>query len=781
MKFLGASNTGKLLRLLVCSKFFCALLASACLSLPLYAQQFEVADIDLRGAERISLATVRSYLPISLGQTVDDEAIGEAIRALFATGFFSDIQMSQQGTTLVIQVTERPAIAEVNIEGNNKVKTEDINEAFEDSNLTRGQIFNESVLDNIEQELQRLYNSLGKYGVKVEVDVQPLPRNRVRININIREGLTAKIRQVNIVGNEAFSDDRLLDQFESGIPAWWALFSSRDEYARTKLTGDLEKLRSYYLDRGYLNFDIDSTQVTISPDKKDIFITINIDEGEVYTIRDINIAGQLIVPESQIEALVNAAVRPGDVFSRKQVIQADDFVSKRLGNEGYANATANVIPQVDEATNEVDLTFNVVPGKRVYVRRISFEGNERTYDEVYRREMRQLEGSWYAANKVERSRVRLQRLSYVEEVEVENQPVAGTDNQIDLVFTVRERPSGSFNIGAGVSGDDGIALTLGLTQNNLFGSGNTISMNINTNDVVESYNLTYTEPYYTNDGVSRSVNLFFREVDTSGTLLSDFTINTWGGNLTYGIPLTEYSRLRFGIGSENTEVVPGSNPFVEIRNFVDEFPGEQNNFVVNAAYIYDTRNRTVFATRGSRQLLTYELAIPGSDLQYYKASYVSDYYIPVTAATSVLVNLDIAVGDGIDNVEELPFYEKFSSGGVRSLRGFEARSIGPRGTDLLNPNNRDTLGGDFKTVGSVEYIFPPPGGSGAARFSFFYDFGNVYRNYNDFELNEFRTSVGVSLRWLTPIGGLVFNYAEPLQFEDIDETERFQFTIGGNF
>lgn len=754
---------------------------------PVWAMDnFQIQDIELIGARRVTLATMVSYMPVKVGDTLSPRLAQETLRALYKTGFFKDVKLIRRGDILVVSVVERPAIASINIEGNVKIKKEDIEKAFEEADLTEGQIYNDTVLEQMKQELQRLYYSLGRYGVKLRVDVTPLARNRVKIDINIAEGLAAKIKQINIVGNTRFSNEELLGDFKSGVPHWLAIFSNKDEYSKNNLSGDLETLSSYYLDRGYANFRIESTQVTITPDKKDIYITINVYEGDLYSIRDVKLTGKMVIPEELIQGLIDFYIRKGEHFSRHNITRADEEINKMLGNYGYAFSEINVIPEIDETTKEVDLLFSVNPGKRVYVRRISFVGNEKTLDEVYRRELRQMEGAWYAAGAIERSKVRLQRLSYVEEVNVDTPPVPGTDDQVDVVYKVKERLSGSFNIGAGYSDANGASFIFGINQNNLFGTGNGLSFDLQSSEVVKSLNITHTNPFFTQDGVSRSTNIFFREIDTEKTLLSSFVINSAGLGVSYGMPISEFSAFNFGIsvsGSEIQQSRTSATP-IEIEDFIAANGNEYKTANLELGYVFDSRNRTLFATDGSRQGVSVEL-VPGKDLKYYKFNYRAELYWPVTERTAFMFRYDIGVGDGVGDLEELPFFEKFIAGGVNSLRGFEARSIGPKDS-FGRP-----FGGDLKTIATAEYILPQPPEQ-PARISLFLDIGNVYETIEDFEADELRAAVGITARWLTPLGALIFSLAEPVKYNKgtfdvfgrtfpIDDIERFQFSVGGFF
>lgn len=746
---------------------------------------FRIQEIELVGARRITLATVLNYIPVGVGDTLTPALSRDVMRALYDTGFFRDLSLSRRDDVLVIHVKERPAIAEINVEGNKKIKDENIEEAFDDAGLVRGRIYNDQVLDEMQKELQRIYYSYGRYGVKMDTKVTPLPRNRVKIDIEIKEGRPAKIRQITIVGNDSFSDEELLEEFESGIPAWYQFLSSKDDYARSKLTGDLETLKSFYLDRGYINYELDSAQVTISPDKKDIYITLNINEGEKFKVRSVTVSADKELNQKFLLLVAKSYNRVGEYFSNAKVTGAIEYMNRTLGNQGYAFSDVIMNPVIDEKTNEVDLDFVVNPGKRVYVRRISFVGNEKTIDDVYRRELRQMEGASYTGDMIERSRVRIQRLGYVEDVTVETPEVPGRDDQIDVVYTIKERLAGSFNVGLGYSGDDGVVFSTSISHANVFGTGNALSLALSNSDVVKNMSVAYVNPYFTPDGISRSLNLFLREIDTDKTVLSSYVVNTAGAGLSYGIPLSEYSMLSIG-GTISTAQIEQTLIPLQTGGFISSSPDEVNNFLqqygdhydqlaLNFGYVYDTRNRSLFVDRGTLRAINIEWATPGSDLEYYKVDYTADHYWPAWGGSVFHVDYNIGVGEGVGNLEELPFYEKYVLGGIRSLRGFESRSVAPR------DSRGDPYGGDLRTSASLEYIFPPLSEEGSARVLMFYDIGNVFAKVDDFDMDSMRSSVGLSMYWLAPIGAMTFSYAEPVNREPGDEIERFQFSVGGSF
>jgi outer membrane protein insertion porin family len=779
-----------------------------CLSAQAQPRDFDIEDIELIGARRITLATVLSYIPIKVGDRLTPAMTQDVMRALYATGFFRDVQLSRRGNVLIINVKERPAIAEIKVEGNKRLKDKDIDKAFDEVGLVQGRIYNDQVLDMMQKELERLYYGQGKYGVKIKTEVTPLPRNRVKINLDIKEGLTAKIKQINIVGNEIFSDEELLDEFELGIPAWYAIFSSKDEYAKTKMADDIEQLRSYYLDRGYINFRDESTQVTISPDKKDIYITISISEGEQYDVRDVMVSGGSLVVAKHKDKLLEMAkeMNPsGQNFSNRNVTGTGEAINKLLGTEGYAFADTRMTPVIDDSNRKIDLNFVVDPGQRVYIRQILFRGNDATRDEVYRRELRQMEGAWYSSALIERSKIRLQRLTYVESVEVETPAVPGTDDQIDVIYDIKEQFSGAFNVGAGYSDANGVVFTLGLTHNNVLGSGNALSVAFNNSEVIKDFSIEYTDPYVTDEGVGRRIGVFTREVDTAETGISNYLLNTTGGNVSYSIPLTEYSAVHLGIGAANTEIIAGAQVAqaiydfliarddAVIRTFRHPLTGQNTFFSVsseitqvtaNANYIYDTRNRSIFPDEGTRQSIALEVATPASDLEYYKINHQADYYWRIFGSSVFHAKYNIGYGEGLNGMDGLPFFEKYLAGGARSLRGFEPRTIAPEEPVLNFPFASVAYGGDLLTIGTLEYILPPFSEDVSARAAIFYDFGSVYRDVDDFDPGEFRSSAGFALNWLSPLGPMSMSLAKPLsrQPEDRnDDIKRFQFTVGTTF
>jgi len=740
-----------------------------------HAATFTIEDIEVEGLERIAPGTVFTNLPVQVGDVFDDARSAEVVRALFRTGFFSDISLRRRDNVLVVVVEERPAINEINIEGNRDIKDDELMDALRQVGMSRGRVFNRTVLERMENELRQQYYARGKYNVRIDVDVEELERNRVDVNIDIAEGQVAKIRRINLVGNESFEDKEILRRFDSGIPRWYAFFSRRDHYSRQKLSGDLETLRSKYLDSGFVNFNIDSTQVSLTPDRKDIYVTVNVDEGDQYTVSDVRLGGNLIIDENELMELV--AIGPGDVFSRARINESAEAITQRLGDEGYAFANVNPIPELDDENRQVSLTLFVDPGQRVYVRRINFTGNDRTRDEVFRREMRQMEGGWFSSTNVDRSRVRLQRLSYVESVNVETRRVPGSDDQVDLDISVTERFSGSFTVGVGYAQSEGVLFNLGLSQENFMGTGRRVALAFNNSSVNRVYSLSYLNPYYTLDGISRGFTLFYRETDAEQADISRYATNRFGGNLTYGIPLTEYDTFRVTPGYEQVEVLTSAFTPTEINDFLDRNGRTYDIYSLETSFTHDTRDRTVFATEGNLQRVGLKVALPGSAFEFYKADFRTQWFLPLRGSLSLGFSGEINYGESYGDSEELPFFENYFAGGARSVRGYRDFSLGPR------DSNNDPYGGTFRAIASTELLFPPPflDDSGNMRMSLFLDAGQVYGNFEDFEAGEIRTAAGIGMTWLSPVGALTFSLAQALNDKPGDDTQVFQFSIGAAF
>ncbi|RMD71155.1 MAG: outer membrane protein assembly factor BamA [Gammaproteobacteria bacterium] len=745
------------------------------LSFHAYAfEPFVVKDIRVEGLQRISAGTVFNYLPVSVGEVMDEQRARESIRALFKTGFFKDVRLYREGDTLIVRVVERPAIARVSISGNREVGTDELKKALEHIGLAPGRVFKRALLENVEQELKNLYFSLGKYGVQIKTTVTPVERNRVDIAIQIREGEVARIRAIHLVGNRVFSDKVLLKRFQLHPTGWLSFWKKDDRYSKQKLTADLEALRSFYLDQGYLQFRIRNTLVSLTPDKKGVYITIEIEEGDRYTVKDVRLEGRFVLPKDELKSLIS--IHPGDVFSRREVTESATRLGERLAEEGYAFANINAIPEVDQVQKQVSLTFFIDPGKRTYVRRIQITGNTKTEDEVLRREMRQMESALLKTKKLELSRTRLEKLGYFEEVNVETPAVAGTDDQVDVKFNVTERPSGNLLAGLGFSQSQGIIFNASVTQDNFLGTGKRVSVAFNNSQVNRVYSFAYNNPYYTMDGVSRGFSLYYRTTDSGAANVGDFTTDVAGGNLRYGIPLKEFDTLRFGVEYEHLSVNTTDSTPQEYITFIEENGDTFDVPKLTIGWSHDSRNRALFPEKGTLASLSLEATLPGVGLEYYKLGYRHQWYRPLIKHTILLLKGQLGYGDSFGGTTRFPFFENFYAGGSRTVRGFKDNTLGPRSS------NNNPLGGSVKVVGNAELLFPPPlfTDSKSVRMGIFFDAGNVFES-GTFDAGELRYSVGFSTQWLSPLGPLSFSLAKALNAKGEDETQVFQFAIGTAF
>ena len=755
-----------------------------------YAEDFQVSDIRIEGLQRVSAGTVFAALPISVGDTADDTTIREATRSLFRTGYFADVIMARENGILVIGLVERPAVTEINIEGNKAIETDQLMDALRDNGLAEGQIFRQVILEGMSQELQRQYVSQGRYGALVQTEVKELPRNRVAVNIDIDEGDVAKIRHINIVGNSNFAEPTLLEQFEQNRTGWLSWITSDDKYSREKLSGDLETLESWYLDRGYLKFQVLSTQVSVSPDKESVFITINVDEGDVYTISGIDLAGDIIIPEIQARALV--LLREGVIFSQALMTASSDYITRRLGNEGYTFAEVEGYPEIDEDTKTATVTFLVKPGMRAYVRRIEFRGNTKTADSVLRREMRQMEGGSANNALIEMSKVRLERVGFFKEVSVENIPVAGTNDQIDVVYTVEEQPSGSVGANLGYSQGYGLQLGANLTENNFFGTGKQVGVGINKSAYQSSLNFSYSEPYFTVDGVSAGYSIYLRETDYSKLRLQPFSQNTKGASVTWSYPVSEVQRIGFGFTFEELELDLGdytSSPVIE--DFVAANGDWFRSLNFNINWVKSTLNRGIFATRGTSQRLGVDLAMPGSGLEFFKLTYKATHLRGLTRDFTLKLKADLGYGESFGDTSQMPFFKNFYAGGLGSVRGYEKYSLGPQNSMSQGYSRARPVGGNVQIVLGAEVIFPLPfvKDQRSVQSAIFFDAGNVFNTKcGDLEVNcyspeegELRYSVGLGATWLSGFGPITFSIAKPLNSNEADQTEVFQFSLGNQF
>ena len=648
------------------------------ISLTSAAESFVVSDIRVEGLQRVSAGTVFEAFPVNVGDTVDNTRLTTASKRLFKTALFNDIILKRDGSILIVQVVELPTITQLEIEGNQAITTEALTDGLKQSGLAEGLVFKRSTLERISLELERQYVAQGRYDASIETEVTALPRNRVGLKIKVDEGNVASIKHVNIVGNNAFDDETLRKQFQLQTSNFWSWYASDDKYAREKLSGDLETLRSYYLDRGYIRFNIESTQVAVSPDKKGVYITINVHEGDIYNVRELKLAGDLVLPEEKLERFY--IIKEGEVFSRQKVTLTSDLMIKRLGNDGYTFAKVDGIPQIDDENKQVDITFFVEPGKRTYVRNLNITGNESTLDEVLRREMLQMEGGWASTEKIEAGKKRLNQLGFFKTVNVETPAVAGTDDLIDVNYNVEEQLSGSLNFNIGYAGGSGFIVGTSISQNNFLGTGNRMSLSAQKNNTVQSYNFSFHDPYYTIDGVSRGFNLFYRKTDFSNqSFTSDYQTNTRGGNVSFGYPISNRERLSFTLGISQTEMFEGTTVPAEITTFLAENGDDFREYSFGASWRWSNLNRGLFPTAGAQQNLSFDLAIPGSDLNYYKLGYKADYYYPIAQDWSLRFRTELGYGDGYGDLDQLPFFKNFRAGGVGSVRGYRTSSLGPKG------------------------------------------------------------------------------------------------------
>ncbi len=773
------------------------------------ANDFIVKDMRVEGLQRISEGTVFNYLPINIGDPVDAIRIGEAIRALYGQDLFDDIEMRRDGDTLVIVVRERPSIESFEIDGNKDIKTEDLTDSLRSVGLARGRTFDRSVLDNVEMFLREQYYSRGKYGVAIDTEIINRPNNTVRIKVNVKEGDRAKIRQVNIVGNETFDEADIRADFTLDTANWLSWIRQDDRYAKEALEGDLEILRSYYMDRGYADFEIESTQVAISPNKKDMFVTINIDEGDLYTVSEVKLVGEMVISETYLRALILA--QPGSIFSQGLLTQSAELMSYRLSEEGYANAEIEPVPELNHETKEAAITFYVNPQSRVYVRNINFNGIDQIDDEVLRREMRQLESAYLSNTQVERSKIRLQRLPYVEAVESENVPVPGSPDLVDVEFDIEYRMPGQFSGGIGYSESQKIMLNGSIVHTNFLGTGNRVALELMSGKYQKLYSLSHTDPYRTMDGVRRTMSINYRDITQFTSATSDFSTTSAGASIDYGYPISEYQQLSFGATYQHSELLSSTNstqqaqdwvssngnPFLEnVGNGAVFFGTEFDTFELIAGWTYDSRNRALFATRGTRQTFFVSVTAPGSEVDFYTARYNFTKYLPLWSNKWVLLlNAEVGIGEALGDTTALPPYKQFYGGGPKSVRGFKESYLGPRDS-FGRP-----YGGNMLVASQLELILPMPEKfASQARASIFYDVGNVFNTgevrFTDKlgapveykpDLNELRTSVGVAVEWLAPLGLFRFSYAYPLNPYSGndryfgDEIERFQFSIGQAF
>jgi len=750
-------------------------------------ETFTVRDIRVEGLQRHSIGTVFNYLPVKVGNTLTNEDSTNVVKKLYKTGFFKDVRLEREGDVLVIFVSERPSIDEIKFEGNTDIETELLTKALSAQGFKAGGTYDQSVLDTMTQELQRQYYSLGKYGVKIETIAKPLERNRIAIHVNISEGEEAEVYALNILGNTSFDDDTLIAFMQLGDRGF---FGGRENYSRQVLAGDLENLRSYYMDKGYINFQINSTQVSLTPNKEDVYVTVNISEGKVFTIRKVKLVGDLTLSDEVLKK--NIKVHKDDIFSRRLVADTRKNISERLAEQGYPFANVGITPDVDEASQTVELSIAIDPGRRVYVRRVNIAGNRKTDDEVVRREVRQFENDWLSTSKVARSKTRLDRTGFYNDVSISTPAVPGTTDQVDLNIKVDERSTGNLSLGIGFSETQGALLNFSITQDNFMGGGKKVGIRIDNSDATQQYSFSLTDPYFTDNGVSQSISFLSRKLDAEDADISNYIINTDSVRLGYGFPLSEHGFTSHSLAVEDTELRIGSNTATEIFNpdypsvpletpgFVQANNNGDSNYLLyklNGNWNYDTRNRAIFADDGFRTRLSYEVALPSSELEFYKFSFGYLHYINLAEGYTFRYKLDLDYGDSYGDTTELPPFERFYAGGSRTVRGYDGNTLSAK------DSNGDPLGGDRRLVTNLEMLLPNPFSeqSKDMRLTAFIDGGYAWAPGTKLDFGEMRYSAGVGLIWITPVGVMRFNLAEPLNDKPGDDTTQFQFTLGTDF
>lgn len=761
-------------------------LLTAIIHLKAYATEpFVISDIRVEGLQRTEAGTVFNYLPMQVGDVMSDEKAAQAIKSLYSTGFFKDVRIENDGDVLVVTVQERPSISQIDFSGNKSFPTDKVKEGLKQIGIAEGQIFDKSLLDRAEQEIKRQYLSQGKYSAEVKATSSPLERNRVSIRFEITEGPAAKIRDINIVGNHLFKTEDLRANFLLTTPNWMSWWNKDDQYSKQKLTADLEALRSFYMNQGYLEFSIDSTQVSISPDKRDVYINVNITEGEKYNISKTKLAGEMLLPEEDLRKLIN--IQDGDVFNRQKVTDASKNINDKLGEEGYAFANVNAVPEINKLEHTVAFTFFVDPGRKIYVRRINVQGNTRTRDAVVRREMRQLESAWYAGDKIKRSKERIQRLNFFDSVELETPSVPGVNDQVDMTVTVAEKATGSVQFGAGLSSSDGVVLGFNVNQPNFLGTGNRVALQVNTSSYNTVYSLSYTDPYYTPDGISRGFDVYRRDVDTSRRNSSTLNVGTYnsqsyGVGMRFGMPMSEMDFLSAGVTLDFTSVDLSADSPIQYLRFCENSSGcSSNSVVLNAGWTFDSRDNILFPRRGVLQRLSGDLSLPGLDLQYYKMSYQHSWFKDLGKDFTLMLNGEAGYAKAYGG-KNYPFFKNFYAGGVNSVRGFLNSSLGPRDVNPISGSDF-AIGGTKRLVGNVELFMPVPfvSQSNQFRLSAFVDGGGVFGENDPISSEYLRFSTGVGVTWVSPFGPLKLVLAKPLKEKANDDTQTLQFQFGQQF
>lgn len=739
-------------------------------------QPFVIKDIRVEGVQRTEPGTVFSYLPVKVGDTLNDARAKAAMHALYATGFFKDVKLNVDKGVLIVIVKERPTVASVEINGVKDFPKDQLRDNLKLVGLAEGRILDKSVLEKSVQELKRQYIARGKYAVEVKATAKKLERNRVAVSFDVVEGTASKIRRINIVGNHVYSEDELLDVMQLTTPGLFTWFSKNDQYSKPKLSADLENIRSYYMNSGYMDFSIDSTQVSISPDKKDIFITLNLSEGPKYTVSAIELAGsEAVLSHEEMRKMID--IQPGDTLSREALTEASRKISERLGEDGYAFANVNAVPKIDKKKHEVAFTFVVDPMQRVYIRRINISGNEKTRDEVIRREFRQMEGGWFSTSKIKKSKQRVDRLDFFDEVNLDTSPVQGTKDQMDVNLSVREKSTGNIQMGVGYGSSEGLTLSGSVSQANLFGTGNHLSTQINTSKINTVYSVSYTNPYYTDDGISRGFDIFKRKTNTTSTYTTQYNSETYGGGIRFGVPLNDDESFQFGLSTEVTSIYLSGQSAQRTIDYVNTFGETTRNLVSNTAWVRDTRDSAILTTDGTVQRALLELGLPVSDQRFYRLTYLHQFFYPLTRNVTFMMNGTLGVAKGYGGMP-LPIFKVFYGGGVGSVRGYDSNSLGPRDINGL------FLGGNRSVSGNIELLFPLPGmeKEKSVRWSAFVDGGAIYGDGAQVPSTlGMRYSAGVSISWFSPAGPLKLSWAKPLNSESQDKTQNIQFTLGSMF
>ncbi|MDO5090807.1 MAG: outer membrane protein assembly factor BamA [Cardiobacteriaceae bacterium] len=748
-------------------------LAAALLAASAHAAPFVIKDIRIEGLQRVSSGSVFSYLPLQPGQRFDVAEGQAAIAALYASELFADIRLRQDGNDLVIIVEEFPVIAEINVNGNREIKNDDLRSAMSTLGLVEGQSFNPAKLNALTAELTNQYQTRSKYAVEIKPEVRTLPRGRVAIDFNISEGRSARIQEIAFVGNKVYSDDTLRGLLDTDTPRWHSFLSKSDQYNPEKVAADLERLSGFYENRGFLDFKIVDSNVALSADRQALTWTISIDEGPLYMVKGYDLSGDTVVPREVLEGLV--AIEPGAIYRRDDVSKTIEALRVRLADEGYAQADVAIIPDVDHLTRQIHFDVNIRPGQKTYVRQINFAGNEKTYDRVLRRELRQQEASPYSSSDIARGEERIQRLPQVAKLDKQIVPVEGSDDQVDINYTIKEQSTSYIQGGVGYGQSSGALFNIEYTDDNFFGTGNRLGVAFGKSSSTEKYGFNFTDPYFTADGISLDYNLYYEKYNFDKEDLSDWASDNMGALLTFGYPLSEYQTFYFGGGYRGVKIQLGDEVASEIRDYVAKNGRKYHEGVLTLSWLRDTTNHAHFPTKGASHRISGEFTIPGSDDTYYKLGYKNRTYFNA-ANESLIIGLkgDINLGGGFGDNDSLPFYRKYYAGGINTVRGFEHNSLGPK------YKNGDTAGGDFRVNGSVEMMVPlgKLGRESNLRLGTFVDVGNVYARPKDFDAGELRYSAGLFLQWMSPIGPLNLSYGFPLNKKDGDKTEKFQFTLG---